>query len=179
MQRSAMVVLAGLMAASCGGGSNPAAPGRPATPTPVPAPTPTPVASSTPSPGAGLSCTVPSQPEILPCDIWSKAQGNVFRTQVIAAIEAVKREKPQWFDQEGGDRWRILNREKYMFKVVEILQRDHGLCATWAQVGLPRDEVSVKNANDFNEQYDIVASGDNGEPYVWYSYEVTCRPAVF
>jgi hypothetical protein len=178
MHRLTTVALAGVFVASCGGSSsNPAGPGQ--TPTTTLAARPSPTPSATPEPATGLSCTVPPQPEALPCNIQRKAVGNVFRDQVIATIETIKREKPDWFDKEGNDRWRILVRDKYMHKFIEVLQRDYGLCANWAQVGLPRDEVSIKNSNDFNEQYDVIASGPTGEPYAWYSYEVTCKPAVF
>ena len=101
-------------------------------------------------------------PEGSPC----RAESPSFQAQVEAAQAEVLRTRPDLF--EGG---RVRSEDAYVQEVARVL-RTRGLCA--AQGG-PKDEIAVKNTNDWNDQYDIVLGG--GE--VWTSYQVTCRPARF
>ena len=169
-----IVLLAGLISSSCGGSSSPAGPGPQATPTPSNKPTPAP--TPTPEP-AGLSCTVPPIPDPGPCLIFQKAKKPNFLSEVIGAIDTLKKERKDLFTYSGKDGKivTVTNPNQYYKGVVKILERDFGLCAAYKVDGLPRDEISVKNSNDFSEQYDILT----GTGQVWWSWTVTCRPPVF
>jgi hypothetical protein len=101
-------------------------------------------------------------PEGSPC----RQETPTFQAQVESAQAEVQRNRPDLF--EGG---RVRSEDAYVQEVARVL-RTRGLCA--AQGG-PKDEVAVKNTNDWNDQYDIVlASGQT-----WTSYQVTCRPSRF
>lgn len=130
-----------------------------ATPGSSPTPTASPVGTATPTSPA---CTLAAMPEGSPC----KAESPTFQAQVEAAQAEVLRSRPDLFT--GGV---VRSEDAYVQEVVRVL-RARGLCA--AQGG-PRDEVAVKNTNDWNDQYDIVLG--SGQP--WTSYQVTCRPARF
>lgn len=138
-------------------------PGGSPTPTATPGSSPTPTASpagtATPT---GPACTLAAMPEGSPC----KAEGPSFQAQVEAAQAEVLRTRPDLF--AGGV---VRSEDAYVQEVARVL-RARGLCATQ---GGPRDEVAVKNTNDWNDQYDIVLG--SGQP--WTSYQVTCRPARF
>ena len=142
--------------------------GVPGSPTPPPTPTPTtPPTSPTATPSSTAtpttsSCSLAPMPEGSPC----RAESPSFQAQVEAAQAEVLRTRPDLF--EGG---RVRSEDAYVQEVARVL-RTRGLCA--AQGG-PKDEIAVKNTNDWNDQYDIVLGG--GE--VWTSYQVTCRPARF
>ncbi len=137
-------------------------------PTPTPQPTSSPgtsptatPASTPPSPNSG-SCSLSSMPEGSPC----RQETPSFQVQVESAQAEVQRNRPDLF--EGG---RVRSEDAYVQEVARVL-RTRGLCA--AQGG-PKDEVAVKNNNDWNDQYDIVLSSGQ----TWTSYQVTCRPARF
>jgi hypothetical protein len=162
----------GLSTLSCGGGSSTPA-GASGAPTPTPAPRPTPTPTPTPEP-AGLTCTVPPVENPQGCNPWSKPKKPNFLTQVYDAIHTVQREKPDIFEVQGNDVV-VVKQDAYMRSVVKVLERDSGLCAAYDVRGLPKDEISVKNSNDWSEQFDILT----GQNTVWWNWTVTCRPAVF
>jgi hypothetical protein len=164
---------AGIVSLSCGGSSTPAGPSASPSPSTEPRPSPTPSATPTPEP-AGLTCTVPPVENPLPCNPWSKPKKANFLTQVFDAIHTVQREKPEVFEVQGNDVV-VVKQDAYMRSVVKVLERDYGLCAAYDVPGLPKDEISVKNSNDFSEQFDILT----GQNTVWWNWAVTCRPAVF
>lgn len=138
-----------------------------ASPTPTPSPTSSPAGSPTASPAGTVppgtgTCTLAAMPEGSPC----RAESPTFQAQVEAAQADVLRARPDLF--EGG---RVRSEDAYVQEVARIL-RTRGLCASQ---GGPKDEVAVKNTNDWNDQYDIVL----GSGQTWTSYQVTCRPARF
>jgi hypothetical protein len=124
------------------------------TPTPTPEPTPTPIPA----------CTLPDQPTSSPNCSRETPQ---FAAQLVRAQDKVRAEQPSLFTAEG----RVLNEDDYVNAVAAEL-RAVGLCA---KQGGPRDEVGIKQSNDWNDQYDIVLG--NGE--TWSNYTTTCRPARF
>jgi hypothetical protein len=132
------------------------------TPTPTAPPTsPTASPNATASPVTG-SCSLAAMPEGSPC----RAESPAFQVQVEAAQAEVRRNRPDLF--EGN---RVRSEDAYVQEVARVL-RTRGLCASQ---GGPKDEVAVKNTNDWNDQYDIVL----GSGETWTSYQVTCRPARF
>jgi hypothetical protein len=143
----------------------PVAPGPAPTPadgpTPVPDPTPAPPMSGCRLPrgtGTGEDC-----PRISP----------VFLGDVQAAIKQLIQEKPSLFVKGSCDEcYEVTDPNAYLSGVVGQLGR-RGFCAMY-----DGEELAVKNTNDFNEQYDILSSGNavrsGGE-----SYRATCRPAWF
>lgn len=106
-----------------------------------------------------------------PKGVWGccrEERTQVFADAVEAAIEKIQRERPELFN---GDRPKDEN--AYVQGVARILERDFGYCS---KQGGPEDEIGVKNANGWSEQYDILLS--NGR-IRHYGYTVTCRPARF
>lgn len=175
MHRVTVAIMIGALALTgCGGSaSNPSTPTTtptttPARPTPTPAPTP-----------AGLTCTVPEYKDADGCSIWTNAKGHpVFLGEVIEAIGTLKRERPDLFTYDPAHpnlQPLINNKNVYLAGLVKVLARDYGLCARENVWGVPRDEISVKNSNDWSEQYDVMT----GAGYVVWSYTVTCRPPTF
>ncbi len=145
-----------------------------ASPTPAPTPTPTPAPTPTPTPAA-QSCKLPPQPECGgpegPKGTWGcckEEHGTVFGEMVEEALAKIQKERPELFD-----RGRVLNDDAYVQGVAKILERDYGVCS---RQGGPEDEVGVKNANNYSEQFDILL----GSGYVRYGgHTVNCRPARF
>lgn len=145
-----------------------------ASPTPAPTPTPTPAPTPTPTPAA-QSCKLPPQPECGgpegPKGTWGcckEEHGNIFGEMVEEAIAKIQKERPELFD-----RGRVLNDNAYVQGVARILERDYGLCS---KQGGPEDEIGVKNANNYSEQFDILL----GSGYIRYGgHTVNCRPARF
>ena len=137
-------------------------------PTPPPQPSSSPASSPAATPGStpqspnSSSCSLSSMPEGSPC----RQETPSFQVQVESAQAEVQRTRPDLF--EGG---RVRSEDAYVQEVARVL-RTRGLCA--AQGG-PKDEVAVKNTNDWNDQYDIVLSSGQ----TWTSYQVTCRPSRF
>ena len=137
-------------------------------PTPPPQPSSSPGSSPAATPGStpqspnSATCSLSTMPEGSPC----RAETPSFQVQVESAQAEVQRNRPDLF--EGG---RVRSEDAYVQEVARVL-RTRGLCA--AQGG-PKDEVAVKNTNDWNDQYDIVLSSGQ----TWTSYQVTCRPSRF
>ena len=111
-------------------------------------------------PGDGLNC-----PRELPS----------FLNEVDAAIEAVVRRHPEYFDlnnTSGRGEYLVLRPAPFVLEVVRELEAV-GLCA-----GSDTLELQVKRTNAFNDQYHIILSTGHirrGFP----SYRATCSPAAF
>jgi hypothetical protein len=92
---------------------------------------------------------------------------------VRAAIEEVIRANPEMFkkrDCQGC--YDVLDVDGYLGSVVEDMAA-RGYCAMY-----DGEELAVKNTNDFNEQFDILTSG-NAVRSGSETYRSTCRPAWF
>jgi hypothetical protein len=161
--RAACGIAFGLAVIACDGPRRPAAPD----PTPPPA-TPTPVTSPLGPAGCGLP---PGGGSGTGC----RRELPAFAFDVNHAIAKAQNEHPEWFDfsqHQGGLSYRVLRRDDYIAEVVTNL-KGRGLCALFDGV-----EVAVKNANDFNEQYNVHTS----QGFVRWgagAYISTCRPAWF
>lgn len=138
-------------------------------PTPTPSPTPAPTATPTPTargcglpPGGGSGNGCPYV-------------GSAFEGDVTEAIRQVEKEHPNLFDFNdgfGGLSWRVHDRRRFYELMVAKLE-SMGYCAAH-----DLEEIGVKNTNRFNEQFQIVRSGE----YVRWgpgSYRSTCYPAWF
>lgn len=161
MRRALLLLLC--LGPACGGSSSSA----PTPPLSTPASTP-PVATPAPrgcgvtalGPGDGLNCPR-EQPS--------------FLNEVDAAIEAVVRRHPEYFDlnnTSGRGEYLVLRPAPFVMEVVRELEA-MGLCA-----GSDTIELQVKRTNEFNEQYHIILSTGHirrGFP----SYRATCSPAAF
>lgn len=164
-RRTAAFLLAGLLAAGCGGSAG-SPTGPPSTPpiTLPPAPPPTTL------PPASQGCGLPASGGGL-----CRYDLSAFVPDVQRAIARVEREQPELFDfTQRNDELSVLVRDqdRYHEAVVKAL-RDTGLCAIF-----DGEEVAVKNTNDFSDQYDIITS--NG--FVRWgdgAYAATCQPAAF
>jgi hypothetical protein len=107
----------------------------------------------------------------------SREVGNIkFLNQVMAAIDKVAKDHPEWFDftqhAPGSDWYKVVNTDAYTKGVVANLLA-MGLCARW-----DGEEINVKNTNDWSENYDILTA-DNYVRKGEGSYRVTCYPAYF
>jgi len=149
----------------------------PALPEPVPtlAPTPAPTPTPTPNPGSvgAYACRLPpssnpnaddgpgSCPEVQP-----RLGG-----QVNAAIDKAERDHPELFDfnELSGPSPRVLDRARYHEVVAENLVQA-GVCAI-----IEKEEIAVKNTNEFNEQWNIHTSAG----FVRRKYVTTCSPSWF
>jgi hypothetical protein len=149
------------------------------TPTPAPAATPTP--SSPASPGA---TPTPTPPRANSCGLPpGNGSGNScpfeharFQEDVERAIDNVIRSSPSLFDMRDSrcpqGCPRVLNSDGYWDAVTDEMRR-LGYCAV-----NDGEELAVKNANSFNDQYDII-SGDGYVRRGAGSYRSTCYPAWF
>ncbi len=149
----------------------------PATPEPVPTPTPTPAPTPTPTPNPGsvgtFACRLPpssnpnaddgpgSCPELQPR----------LGDRVNAAIDKAQRDHPELFNfnELSGPSPRVLDRAKYHQVVAENLAQA-GVCTI-----IEKEEIAVKNVNDFNEQWNIYTSSG----FVRRRYVTTCTPSWF
>jgi len=113
-------------------------------------------------------CGAPeSSPGVFGC--CKEQNSTIFEDQVAEGIRAVQRENPKMFD---GDRL-IGDPEVYVELVAKKVAALYGVCTT---VGGPDDEIGVKNANDYSEQFDILF----GSGYVnHFGHTVNCKPARF
>ncbi|HEY7511184.1 MAG TPA: hypothetical protein VIG50_13075 [Vicinamibacteria bacterium] len=137
-----------------------------------PAAFPTP---SAPPPQRAPGCSLNLPPSR---DIGCGRENAAFLPLVDAAIQKVADEHPEILDKSqvsGGQGWyKILNPDAYFNAVVSNLQA-RGVCAWY-----DGEELAVKNANTFSDQYDILAGEwpgftRRGEG----SYRTTCYPAAF
>lgn len=150
------LVLAGLLMGACGGAS--------AT-SPVAAPTPTPP-SPTPTPVAGFVCPLPPSVNLSPeCPKLQPRLGGYVNN----ALDAVLTKRPELFnfaDSLGGNP-KVLDRQKYHEAVKQELEAQ-GVCTL-----IEKEELAIKNTNEFNEQWNVYTSGG----YVMRRYVTTCSPA--
>ena len=161
MRRALAVSLAATFAVGCEANAPlPAAPvPSPTAIAPTPVPTP-PGCGLPPGTGSGTGC---------------RRELPAFALDVNHAIAKAQNEHPEWFDfsqHQGGLSYRVLRRDEYIAEVVTNLEW-RGLCALYDGV-----EVAVKNANDYNEQYNVHTS----QGFVRWgagAYISTCRPAWF
>jgi hypothetical protein len=158
-----LLVLLVCLAVACGGSSSSGPTPPLSTPTPAPpVTTPAPRGCNVTAlgPGDGLSCPR-EQPS--------------FLVEVDAAIEAVVRRHPEYFDlnnTSGRGEYLVLRPAPFVVEVIRELEAV-GLCA-----GTDTQELQVKRTNDFNDQYHIILSTGHirrGFP----SYRSTCSPAAF
>ncbi|MBN2369945.1 MAG: hypothetical protein JXO72_05610 [Vicinamibacteria bacterium] len=129
------------------------------TPAPTPIPTPTPIPYVPPKPGTAF-CT-----ETTP----------LFDDIVFAAIDQAQQAHPEWFDSETVAGWTIALRPgSFMQFVIDKInaqpphRADYGWFHPWAL-------ISVKNSNDFSEDYHLLTSFNAVRRF----YGQTCRPATF
>jgi len=179
-QPRCLVLIAALLALSCGGGRDdngemPSAPApvAPVQPSATPDPQP-PVASPAPS---GQPVWIP--PGTFDCvlgpgnkDAGCGAAAPVFADAVNAAVDRVIAEQRDLFP--GGDiTERVRDEEAIHVAVARILQAQ-GFCAGWDLI-----DLQVRNSNEFSEQYDLFDA--RGFLYLNPAQRVrsTCHPASF
>jgi hypothetical protein len=166
------LAVSGMLQTGCGG-SSPAVPNPTPTvaPTPTPQPTPTPLALTQVKP-----CRLPpsSNPQSWEPNGCPRLKGNLagrLAPELNAALDRVLLERPDLFnfnDMNGGNP-RVKDRQAYHVAVMSALS-DLGVCGN-----IEKEEIAIKNTNDFNEQWNIWTSS----AYTWRRYETTCTPAWF
>jgi hypothetical protein len=139
-----------------------------ATPAPTPASTPTPAPVASPS---AFVCPLgpSSNPDALvnPCPVLPPRLGDL----VNGAIDLTIAKHPELFnltDTNGGNP-RVLDRQKYHEAVAAVIEANGGC------VLIQKEELAVKNTNDFSEQWNIYTSA----AFVRRKYVTTCVPAWF
>jgi hypothetical protein len=90
--------------------------------------------------------------------------GASFQRELEESISLLKAQRPDIFDDE-----QVRNVGAYVVGIIRNLDRQ-GICATY-----DGEELAVRTQGDFNDQYDILTSGDLVRRY----YVNTCVPAVF
>jgi hypothetical protein len=153
----------GFLLAGCGGST----PSK-ATPAPTPAPTATPAPAASPS---AFVCPLgpSSNPDALvnPCPVLNPRLADL----VGGAIDYTIGHHPELFnlqDLNGGNP-RVLDRQKYHEAVAAAIEAQGGC------VLIEKEELAVKNTNDFSEQWNIYTSAG----FVRRKYVTTCSPAWF
>jgi hypothetical protein len=151
------VALVALALVTCGGSGKSGGAG----PTVPLDPTPKPVVAPTPEPPLSQSCArLPLGTDTYKC--WEP--GPTFLGEVSDAIDALKREHPEYFD---GDF--VTNLGGYYVGVIRNLDKQ-GICA-----GFDGEELAVKTSAEYNDQYKIITSRSQVRKF----YIGTCFPAVF
>jgi hypothetical protein len=168
------VALSGIILARCGGSSpaqtNPT-PVVVSTPTPRPSPTPTPLPLTQVKPCPLPPSSNPGSWEPNGCARLTGRMAGRLAAQVNAAMDRVLVERPDLFnfqDMNGGNP-RVLDRQAYHVAVVSALS-DLGVCGN-----IEKEEIAIKNTNEFNEQWNIWTSSG----FTWRKYETTCTPSWF
>ncbi len=113
-------------------------------------------------------CPLPSLPDHGACPVLQHKFGNA----VNSAIDRVMSEHPELFDFNDtveGTSFKVRDRDKYLKAVADNLNKA-GYC-----VAESKEELGVKNSNDFNEQWNVITSNLR----VRRSYVTTCMPAAF
>lgn len=152
------LVLSSAVLASCGGSG--------ASPVAAPTPTPAPTAQATPPPVASFVCPLPAS--FNPSDTCPKIQPRLG-SYVNTAVDAVLSKRPELFnfnDVLGGNP-KVLDRQKY-HEAVKLELENQGVCTV-----IEKEELAIKNTNEYNEQWNIWTSGG----YVMRRYVTTCSPA--
>lgn len=154
--RAAVVVLASLGLAYCGGGD------KAAPPTPVaPEPTAAPPVAPAPQPLSASCERLPLGSETHRC----RDENPSFQAELEDSIRELKDQHPEYFD--SGD---IVNDVGgYIVGVIRNLDK-RGVCAAY-----DGEELAAKNNNEYSDQYDILTSWNQ----VRYYYIGTCYPALF
>jgi hypothetical protein len=132
--------------------------------------TPTPAPSGTPPPAGtlGLACGAAPMAECAPNCCRIEGEEGQWEAHLWSAIQLLQDQQPDLFAGQ-----RILDRDRFLREVARITEQRFGLCA---KPGPNDDEVGVKTANGFSEQYDIYEQ--NGR-LRYPGYDGTCRPARF
>jgi hypothetical protein len=160
--RGASFALSLCAIANCGGGKNPSSPTPTSAPTVSPTTTPAPAATSDPrisNSCAKLKAGAPTA--------QCKKDVPTFQAELDAAIRLLESQKPEIF--EGN---KVLSSGQYVVGLINNLDAV-GICAYW-----DGEELAVKNADWFSDQYAIITSsylirtGPN-------NYAATCYPAAF
>jgi hypothetical protein len=174
--RNPLAVGAGLVLAlasltACGGAQIPALPDPGPSATPAPAATPTP----TPNPGSigAYACPLPpsSNPDAFGGPGSCPEVQPRLSNYVNAAIDKAQRDHPELFNfnDMAGPSPRVLDRAAYHRVVAENLVQS-GVCTI-----IEKEEIAIKNVNDFNEQWNIYTSAG----FVRRRYVTTCSPSWF
>jgi hypothetical protein len=154
---SAAVATAALAMAVCGGGES----GAPSVPSvPIASPTATPVAAPTPDPPLSASCArLPQGATKYSC----RTEAPTFQEDLEAAIDTVKREHPEAFDDDE-----VKNVGLYIVELIKAFDRK-GICADW-----DGEELGVATNGDYNDQYDVLTARSQVRRY----FVGTCYPSV-
>jgi len=154
--RLAGVVLSGAVLVACGG-TGASSPVAPPTPTPPPA---------TPPPVASFVCPLP--PSSNPPDYCPKLKAQMG-DYVNVALDRVLATRPELFNfgDMAGANPKVLDRAKY-HEAVKLELEKQGICTR-----IEKEEIAIKNTNEYNEQWNIWTSGG----YVMRKYVTTCLPA--
>lgn len=107
-------------------------------------------------------------------DTCNKAT-SCFLETIKQGVKDVIAAHPEWFTDEGGGTYLVLDVEAYMNAVVADIN-ENPLCA----IRDPNagDEVAVKHDNGYAESFDILTA-DNKARYGDLIYTATCAPAWF
>jgi len=154
--RVAGLALVGGLTVACGG-STPATPVVPATPTPL---------APTPAPPVGFVCPLPPSSNVENNCPKLPAKLNEY---MFTAIDQVLIKRPELFnfnDMLGGNP-KVLDRQKY-HEAVKLELEAQGVCTV-----IEKEEMAIKITNDYNEQWNIWTSGG----YVMRKIVTTCIPA--
>jgi hypothetical protein len=158
--RAVTVVLAAITLSVCGGGGNSGSPSAPTVPvTPIPTPTPTIAPTGEPSLSASCQRLPPANPTPNSC----RTEEATFLTDVLDAIDTLRREQPGIFD---GDN--VVNVGAYYVGLIRILDRK-GLCADF-----DGDELGVTNTKDYNDLFDVLTARNEVRRF----FVGTCYPSV-
>jgi hypothetical protein len=154
--RPATAIVAALALGGCGGGPTDAAgvPSLPVVATP-------PAVAPTPEPPPAASCLGLSPGS---ASYRCLSTGASFQRELEESISLLRAQRPDVFDGE-----RVLNVGAYVVGLIKNLDRQ-GICAAY-----DGEELAVRTQGDFNDQYDVLTSGDLVRRY----YVNTCVPAVF
>ncbi len=163
-------VLAVALALRCGGGGSPSTPPPSTSP-----PAPPPVAETPPAAAScpfGKGSTKAECSRRTPTELLSTVDDAIDRiAQQQAGILDVTNENPR-----GSRQYRILDQKAYIDALLANL-RAAGFCAE-ADYDFPLEAISVKDSNDFSEDFVVVQWGE------WVrrginSYRQNCKPAAF
>jgi hypothetical protein len=158
---------------ACGVPETPAEPDPAPSATPTPTPTPAPQPTPTPNPGSvgPYACPLPASSNPDSFQIGCPEVAPRLAGYVNAAIDKAQREHPELFNfaDMNGPSPRVRDRERYHQVVAENLVQA-GVCTL-----IEREEIAIKNVNDFNEQWIIHTSSG----FVRRKYQATCAPSWF
>lgn len=143
-------------------------PPGPGTPSPTPTPNPQPTPAPTPTPGTPSSCAPAPAPGNENCPRLDASQ---YLGVVETSVDDVIRANPSWFRDEGPYKMKLLVEEGQYTRALISAINKRGACA-----GYYAEEVSVRRARDFSENFDVLTANY----YLWRglgSYRSTCVPA--